>query len=136
MTTPDLHAIAAVVYRFFAGLDARDHGACAALMAHDGVWHRQGAELVGPTAVLAALERRDPARQTAHLVTNLWIEDADASQARVRFYLSAHEVRIDADGRAGPVQLAGLRDCTDELVRQDGQWRIRSKTSRRLLSAE
>lgn len=136
MNSHDYNTIAAVVYRFFAGLDTRNHTASAALMARNGIWNRQGTELVGPDAVLAALEKRDPKRQTAHIVTNLWIEDATDSTACVRFYMSAYETQTGADGKPGAPQFLGVRACVDELVKEEGQWRIRSKTSHRFLPAE
>jgi hypothetical protein len=136
MTTQDTNALASVVYRFFSGLDCRDHRGAAALIAKDGVWHRQGSALVGPVVVLEALEKRDPKRQTAHLVTNLWVEQASAASARLRFYLTAYETLRAADGTVGAPQMLGVRDCTDELVLEDGHWRIASKTSHRFLPAE
>lgn len=136
MTSHDFNTIAAVVYRFFAGLDTRDHAASAALMAENGIWNRQGNELAGSAAVLAALEKRDPKRQTAHIVTNLWIEDATANTARVRFYMSAYEIQTGNDGQTGAPQFLGVRACIDELVKEGDQWRILMKTSRRFLPAE
>ena len=136
MISQDYNALAAVVYRFFAGLDTRDHAAAAALMASNGIWNRQGKALVGPAEVMAALERRDPKRQTAHVVTNLWIEEATESTARVRFYMSAYETHTGPDGKPGEPQFLGVRSCTDELIKEGGEWRIQSKTSRRFLPAE
>ena len=136
METHDTNAFASVVYRFFASLDCRDHHRAAELVAAEGSWHRQGTVLVGRAAVLAALEQRDPKRQTAHLITNLWIEHASADRARVRFYLTAFETVTAADGTVGSPQMLGVRDCTDDLVLESGQWRIGCKSSRRFLPAE
>ncbi len=136
MTFDEYNPIVAVVYRFFTGLDTRDHAATAALMAEKGVWNRAGTELVGPAAVLAALEKRDPARQTAHIVTNLWLEKCDGASARVCFYLSAYETQTGPDGKPGAPQFLGVRTCIDELVNENGHWRILSKTSRRFLPAQ
>ena len=136
MTTQDFNTLAAVVYQFFGALDRRDHQATAQLVAKGGTWQRQGADLVGPDAVLAALEKRDPKRQTAHVVTNLWIEQASDTSARVRFYMSAYETLAGEDGKHGAPHFHGVRDCTDDLVREDGQWKIWWKKSRRFLPAE
>jgi hypothetical protein len=136
MKTHDTNALASVVYRFFAGLDCRDHAGTAALVATDGSWHRQGTVLAGRAAVLAALEKRDPQRQTAHLITNLWVEHTTAETARVRFYLTAYETVTAVDGATGAPQMLGVRDCTDDLVLEDGEWRIACKNSRRFLPAE
>lgn len=118
--------------QFFHGLDARDNEAVAALMARDGVWMRQGTALRGPDAVKAALEKRDPSRHTAHLVSNLWVEHATETTARVRFYMMAFEIRSDAP----TPQMLGVRDSVDELVLEDGQWRIARKESRRIMPPE
>lgn len=136
MISHDFNTIAAVVYRFFAGLDTRDHASSAALMAKNGIWNRQGNELAGPAAVLAALEKRDPKRQTAHIVTNLWVEDATATSARVGFYMSAFEALTGDDGQPGAPQFLGVRACIDELIKEGDDWRIQMKTSRRFLPAE
>jgi 3-phenylpropionate/cinnamic acid dioxygenase small subunit len=101
-------------------------------MAENGVWMRQGTALEGPQAVKAALEKRDPARHTAHVVTNLWVEHATENTARVRFYMTAFETRTDAPAP----QMLGVRDSTDELVLENGQWRIARKDSRRILPPE
>lgn len=132
MPTPDTNTLASVVYQFFRGLDARDNEAVAGLMAREGVWMRQGTALQGPEAVRTALEKRDPARHTAHVVTNLWIEQATENTARVRFYMTAFESRADAP----EPQMLGVRDSVDELVLEDGNWRIARKESRRILPPE
>ena len=136
MNPEDSQALVAVVYRFFNGLDRRDNEAVAGLMAEGGTWHRQGTALVGPAAVRAALEKRDPLRQTAHLVSNLWIEQATPSTARLRFYMTAYETVTQADGSVSEPRMLGVRDCVDDLVLADGAWRIDSKQSRRILPAE
>ncbi|HEY0294427.1 MAG TPA: nuclear transport factor 2 family protein [Bordetella sp.] len=136
MTEVDLNAVSAAVYRFFLGLDQRDNQGVAALMAREGVWHRQGAELVGPQAVLQALEKRDPKRRTAHTVANLWVEAATPQTARVRYYLIAYETTVDAQGRESEPKMLGVRESTDDLILEDGAWRVRRKHSRRFLPAE
>ncbi|OZI16259.1 hypothetical protein CAL18_16075 [Bordetella genomosp. 7] len=132
MNTPDTNALASVVCEFFSALDTRNHEQAAALMARDGTWVRQGAELKGRDAVLKALEQRDPQRATAHVVSNLRVESAEPGRARVRFYMTAYETR---PGVSVP-QLLGIRDSTDDLVYEDGAWRIWRKDSRRVMPPE
>ncbi|MDH0686357.1 nuclear transport factor 2 family protein [Achromobacter animicus] len=136
MQSDHIHTFAAVVYQFFGGLDRRDHVSTSQLMATGGTWQRQGTDLVGPAQVLAALEKRDPRRQTAHLVNNLWVDGASATRARLRYYMTAYETTTAPDGTVSAPQMLGVRDCTDELVLEDGQWRIWWKKSYRLLPAE
>lgn len=136
MTEIDLNTIHAVVYRFFLGLDRRDNHMVAGLMAEEGVWHRQGSQLIGRAEVLAALEARDPKRRTAHTVTNLWIESATLRTVRVHYYLIAYETVLDNEGREGSPKMLSVRQGTDDLVLEGGSWRVQSKQSRRLLPAE
>jgi len=128
----EIRDMESTVYRFFRALDARDHAGVAALMAAKGTWVRQGTPLVGPDAVMQALEARDPERVTAHIVSNLWIETATATEARARFYMTAFETRPGHD----TPQMLGVRDCVDDLILEDGMWRIWRKESRRILPAE
>lgn len=132
MSLPDINTLSSVVYQFFRGLDSRNNEAVANLIARKGVWIRQGVALQGPDAVRQALEQRDPERQTAHLVTNLWVEQSTESTARVHFYMTAFETKPDTP----EPQMLGVRDSIDELVLEDGFWRIARKESRRILPHE
>ncbi|WP_233839213.1 nuclear transport factor 2 family protein [Paraburkholderia sp. ZP32-5] len=134
MNQHNLDTLAAVVFEFFHGLDTRNHAATAQFMAREGIWRRQGTELVGPEAVLAVLEKRDASRRTAHLITNLRLAEATDTTARLRYYVTAFEHAVSADGQNSPTQMAGVLDSTDDLVLEDGQWRIQYKSSQRLLA--
>lgn len=117
------------VLAFFSALDQRRHDEVAALMAPDGVWHRQGQALVGPQAVAAALAERDPARETAHIVTNLHAASDQDGRVRVHFYLLAYESRTAPGDDATP-RLVSIRSCTDEWIDTQAGWRLAQKTSR------
>lgn len=129
MNSSEDYSFVSVVYRFFHALDIRDHAEVSRLMASQGTWVRQGASLVGPDAVMRALDSRDPERATAHIVTNLWVESTTATTARVRFYMTAFETRL---GQNEPLML-GVRDSVDDLVLEDGAWRIWRKEGRQIL---
>ena len=135
MRGSDVDLLSEVVFRFFSGLDQHDHRSVAQLMARKGTWHRQGVQLVGPEAVLTALEQRDPKRHTAHLVSNLRVETVGENSARLRYYMTAFESVADANQTLGPPKMAGVRDCTDDLILEDGHWRIGCKRSQLLLPA-
>ena len=132
MNSCDVSPLASVVYRFFRALDTRDHAEVSRLMASQGTWVRQGVSLVGPDAVMLALDRRDPERRTAHVVSNLWVESSTATTARVRFYMTAFETRAD---QMVP-QMLGVRDSVDDLVLENGAWHIWRKESRQILPAK
>jgi hypothetical protein len=129
------NACSTLVYQFFGCLDRRDHQFAANLMARYGIWHRQGQVLRGPAAVLAALEERDPARKTCHLVTNLQVEQATQENARVRYYMTAYETLTAADGVSSAPKMLGVRECTDDLVLEGGHWRIECKKSHLVMPA-
>jgi hypothetical protein len=136
----DRHACARATLSFFHALDTRRYEDVAALMAPDGVWLRQGAELAGPAAVLAALQARPAARTTCHVVTNLRVEPAQAEaageplRASVYFYLSAYD--NGGSGDAQGMRLVAIRDCCDELVKTPQGWRISRKSSRKHLPVQ
>lgn len=135
-TSPRCEDAAAQVLNFFEALDQRRHGDVAKLMASDGTWHRQGRTLTGPDEVAAALATRDPARQTAHIVTNLQAELTGSGRARVRFYLLAYESRTDGGTQDAAPRLVAIRFCTDELVHGESCWRFASRVSHRHLPPE
>jgi len=136
----DRHACARVTLSFFHALDTRRYEDVAALMAEAGIWQRQGAELVGPAAVLEALQARPAKRTTCHVVTNLRVEleepqtSGQPPRARVYFYLTAYDNGSNGDG-AG-MRLVAIRDCCDELVKTQQGWRIARKSSRKRLPSE
>ena len=126
-----------VVLAFFRALDQREHASVAALLSPSGTWHRQGAVLNGPQAVLDALSKRDPNRHTAHVITNVQITMQSRDRATARFYLVAYESQGDpASDLSDAPRLVAIRDCVDELVQISGQWQIQQKTSRRQLPPE
>lgn len=135
MFDSDELACQAVVFSFFHALDTRAHEAAAALMAPEGVWMRQGETLLGPGAVLDALNTRPPERTTAHIITNLRLEAKEAGRVQAYFYLTAYETRTDGEA-AADIRLLGIRDCCDDLVRLPQGWRILKKQSRRQLPPE
>ena len=135
MTFEEFKGCSTLVYQFFGALDRRDHQFVANLIAKDGVWHRQGVELRGPVAVLTALEARDSSRKTCHLVTNLQVEETTQATARARYYMTAYETQMAADGAASTPRMLGVRECTDDLVLEEGYWRIECKESHLVMPA-
>jgi hypothetical protein len=135
MNHHDVNTLSALVFQFFKGLDTRDHRTTAQFMASDGIWKRQGVDFVGPDAVLTMLETRDPTRRTAHLINNLWVAESTATTVQLRYYVTAFESVVAADGKVGPTQIAGILDSTDDLMLEDGQWRIQHKSTQRVLAA-
>jgi hypothetical protein len=121
MTTSDEHLpieheAAAVVHRFFRYLDDGDYDRLAAMMAADGVWHRQGKMLRGPAMVLEAMKARPAGVITRHLVSNLLVDVAAPDHAEVSCYITVYA----HTGETKPDQPAPL-----ELPLQIGTYRIK-----------
>lgn len=130
-------ACAQVTLDFFYALDMRRYSDVADLMASDGIWFRQGAELLGPEGVLAALNARPVSRTTCHIISNLRVElnnEAKPPRARTCFYLTAYDNDAAQDSPA--LRLVAIRDCCDELIKTEAGWRISEKRSRRHLPPE
>ncbi|MGE4240980.1 nuclear transport factor 2 family protein [Ramlibacter sp.] len=126
----DEHACFSTVLRFFGALDRGDADGCASLMAKQGVWDRQGKKLQGPDGVREAVSQRVASRRTAHTISNLLFEPVGADRAKVTFLLVAYEATLEEGAAAAPVgKLAGIRQCTDVFVREDGAWRIEDKST-------
>lgn len=115
--------------RFFHHLDRGHHEAVAALMAEDGIWVRQGKELVGPGAVLEALRARPADFVTRHLLSNLLVEITGDSEATVAYELSVY----GQTGTEAPRHLSILTG-EDRLVHTAAGWRIRLKKARPVFS--
>ncbi|WP_088159657.1 nuclear transport factor 2 family protein [Achromobacter xylosoxidans] len=127
-------ACESVVLEFFHALDTRRHEAAAALMAEDGVWHRQGRRLAGRAEILQVLNARAAERSTCHVITNLRLVELAGARATVGYFLTAYEsVPHEQDGAP---RLVAIRECQDVLVETDGGWRLADKSSRRHLPPE
>ena len=117
-----------LVHDLFRSLDTVGHAAQASMaFADEGVWHRQGAVLTGPSQVEKVLADRDPDRRSCHIVTNMQIDGDEEKGWTARYYLSAYLAVSDE-----PFKLAGLLDCIDEIALCEGKPRIVRKTSRQI----
>jgi hypothetical protein len=122
--------------------DTRDLNAFSTCFAADGVLVRPGGEpIVGPAAIEAAYLARDPQRITQHLLMNQRVESLSASPAgalrarvhsKVLLWTSHESQALSAKGRpADPLQQIGEFD--DELIEQQGQWKIAKREAKFLL---
>jgi len=104
-----------IVHRFFRHLDDGDYEDLAALMATEGVWHRQGKALIGPAMVLEAMRARPAGTTTRHLVTNMLVDAVDAHRVEASCYITVYA----HTGETKPGEPAPL-----ELPLQIGTYRI------------
>jgi hypothetical protein len=125
------HACTHALHRFYSKIDAGDFDAVAQLMAPEGVWHRQGEQLKGPAAALAALGKRDPRIVSAHLVCNPVVDLLEPGLAELSaMVLVLRDVKQEG-GPAVPLVPAprAVLRCHDRLVRTEQGWRFVVKRS-------
>lgn len=111
-------------------LDARDYASYAALFASDGVWSGGFGTYTGPEAIEEMLEENmgsHPAdyvnKENFHLNTTMVVDvngDEATARSRYLFFTASDENRP-------VVALAGR--YVDELVRENGEWKIRTRKS-------
>jgi hypothetical protein len=129
----DLSAAEALqtVTRMYRRLDDRDYKGIAALMAPDGVWHRQGAALSGEPAILAAMAKRSPSLMIHHLLSNLFADIAADGSAMVTGYMLV--VRYDngtkVSGAAPFTGVENIRTIRVKLTPGEAGWRIQNADS-------
>jgi hypothetical protein len=128
----DKAQIRETLLRYAAGVDRKDWALMSSCFTEDtdGVWN--GVELHGTQAIVDYINQaaaKFVIRSSAHMFTNIYIE-LDGDGARSEVYGLAYLVG-EHEGGETFMRLRGLR-YRDELVRHDGDWRIR----RRNLSAD
>jgi ketosteroid isomerase-like protein len=126
----DEKAIREVLVQYGEFLDARDYAAYAALFAQDGVWSGGFGTFTGPAAIEKMLVEnmgtQEPGfinKDNFHLNTTMVVDvDGDTATARSRYLF----VTRSPEDRP-VVALAGRYE--DQLVREDGAWKIKARKS-------
>lgn len=119
-----------VLVRYGESLDAKDHSRYASLFASDGTATTGFGSATGPTNIETLLEENlgEPPpgyvnKDRFHLMTTMVVEvDGDAADARSRYTV----FEASRSGRPSPVHSGRY---VDRLVREDGAWKIRARTS-------
>jgi hypothetical protein len=115
-----------VLISHWAALDSGNYKAVAAGFAEDGVWHRQGKELKGPSMVSAAMAERPKGARTRHIVTNVLSTVKNETEIEIDFYMTV----FSHNGEAGaplpaPMLLPNSVGLSHAKFRHDGQrWKI------------
>lgn len=126
----DEKEIREVVIRYGEYLDARDYASYASLFASDGVWTGGFGSATGPAAIQEMLEKNlgKPEegfvnKSNFHLVTTVVVDvDGDTAKVRSRYMFFT----ASPDNRPAAA-LAGR--YVDEFVRENGSWKIKSRTT-------
>lgn len=120
-----------LLVKFYNLLDQKRYQEMAALFTADGVWVRLGKELVGPSGILDAMNERED-WLTAHLVSNIEINVIDDNRAETMQYVVQYRAENydPASGPAPVVPPMGVLRHRDRVVRDDGVWKFKRKTSR------
>lgn len=119
---------------FYNLLDQKDYGALADLFAEDGAWVRLGQELKGRHAIMEAMRERED-WLTTHIVSNIQIKIVDPDTAETSQYVTLYRIEGHQPSK-GPAAVAppmGILHHRDTLVRRDGQWKFKRKTSRAVM---
>lgn len=126
----DEKEIREVLVKYGEYLDARDYRAYAQLFAQGGVWSGGFGSFTGPAAIEAMLEKNMGTHEEGfvnkdnfHLNTTMVVHvEGDSAKARSRYLF----ITRSPDERP-VVALAGRYE--DELVREAGEWKIRTRRS-------
>jgi uncharacterized protein (TIGR02246 family) len=124
----DQLAIQRVITDYSAHLDARDYDGYVGLFTEDGVWQNGATRREGRADIRAMLtglfgepEPEFVNRSSFHQIGNFEIDvDGDTARAKSRFVFVMR-------GERGAPTPALSGQYHDELVRQDGQWKIRRR---------
>lgn len=125
---------AQILTQFYNLLDEKRYQELANLFAEDGVWVRLGKELKGSKAIIAAMQERED-WLTAHLLSNVQIDIVDADTAETCQYITLYRIE-GHKSEGGPANVAppmGILRHRDTLIRVEGQWKFKRKTSRAVM---
>jgi ketosteroid isomerase-like protein len=100
------NAVKRAVVTLWAALDSGDFEAVAASFSNDGVWHRQGKQLAGPSGVRTAMAERPKSARTRHLITNTLISIVDENSAEMQFYLTVYQHTADPADAPPPAPMS------------------------------
>ena len=121
-----------VLLNFLAHVDAGEYREMEKYFAHDGLWKRVDGDIKGVEELRARFMTRSAGVKTRHVVTNIITTVIDENTAAVQSYITAyrhdpreHASQKNATGTQRNAQHCMVLTCKDELVRIDGEWKIR-----------
>ncbi|MBT3990328.1 MAG: SnoaL-like domain-containing protein [Rhodospirillaceae bacterium] len=126
---------AQVVNKFYCLLDARNYDDLVNCFVADGVWKRQGNELEGRDAIMAAMQERGDTLVIRHIVTNIQVTIHDENTVSTSEYVTIY--RYDSDEKLeGPAPLDGpgvIFLYQDKMTKTDSGWQMTDKRGRPIM---
>ena len=123
-----------LIFRFAERNDARDADALAAMFTQDGVFTRPtkpDEPYQGREAIRAGFRAKPATLLTRHIITNVVVTVASASEARAHSYIQLFTAKLEEGARL-PVAADArslIGEFNDVLVRDaDGAWRFKTRT--------
>jgi len=109
-----------------AALDTGQYETVANSFAEDGVWHRQGKQLKGPSMVRAAMAERPKGARTRHVVTNVLTTVQSETIAEINFYMTVFSHQGEADAPLpAPMDVPHTVNQSRATLRREGsQWKL------------
>ena len=122
------------IHSFYMSLDSSDFQTVSGLFALNGVWHRQGKQLVGPSSVLEALLDRPVGGVTAHMVQNMVISVLDHQSASATYLTMVYRCdRLEPSNEPAPMLPLSILKYVDTFTKDStGNWLLLSKTSKQI----
>ena len=133
--TPEDHlACVDTIQRFAVFVDAGRYEEAANLFAEDGVMQRPQERIDGRRALMDSFKARPHHRMTRHIISNVVLEPMGPDRVRASSYASVYRhlgpvgapLTLPVTSRA-PETIA---EYSDELSRENGEWRIWRRTVR------
>jgi hypothetical protein len=118
------------VIRFTSHFDAGDFAAMEQDFSRTGVWMRSDGEVRGIDGLRAYLAQRGSRYFTRHILANIRVTPQGDGMASVDSYVTAY--RIEPGDATAPYPLGHpfmVGRYRDELVREDGTWRIARRST-------
>jgi len=115
---------------FYSLLDTGSSSEVIQLFSDKGVWNRKGQKLTGAREIKSALDDRISSRVTCHVITNMIFIGEVSESAKVKYILSAYD---NEETSTKSPRLVSILECTDNIKRVSGVWKIEEKNSKKLL---
>ncbi len=128
----DVQKCQEVVLRFMALFDAGDFKAMEQHIVPGLVWQRPDASVNGIEQFREIMPKRDPKMLVRHVITNQLSSKIGTDRVVVTSYFTVYRQVLAEAGKlpgalSGPASVGRYRD---ELVREDGAWKICAKETR------